>query len=53
MPFQFPGKDLISGVSCKTPHEWVDKTKQQWEFSKVPGEAFHVSSAKNFMLIIG
>ena len=36
------GKDLISGVSCKTPHEWVDKTKQQWEFSKVPGETFHV-----------
>ena len=37
------GIDLISGVSCKTPHEWVDKTKQEWEFnSKVPQETFHV-----------
>ncbi|KAL1290143.1 hypothetical protein HN51_058534 [Arachis hypogaea] len=37
------GIDLISGVSCKTPHEWVDKTEQEWEFnSKVPQETFHV-----------
>ncbi|MED6207817.1 hypothetical protein PIB30_039193 [Stylosanthes scabra] len=37
------GVDLISGVSCKTPHEWVDKTKQEWEFnSKVSQETFHV-----------
>ncbi|MED6167435.1 hypothetical protein PIB30_002920 [Stylosanthes scabra] len=37
------GVDLISGVSCKTPHEWVDKTKQEWEFnSKVSHETFHV-----------
>ncbi|KAK7247539.1 hypothetical protein RIF29_42424 [Crotalaria pallida] len=37
------GIDLISGVSCKSPHEWVDKTKQDWEFSsKGPGETFHV-----------
>ncbi|MED6158775.1 hypothetical protein PIB30_035885 [Stylosanthes scabra] len=37
------GVDLISGVSCKTPHEWVDKTKQEWEFnSKASQETFHV-----------
>ncbi|CAL0330017.1 unnamed protein product [Lupinus luteus] len=37
------GIDLISGVSCKSPHEWVDKTKQDWEFnSKGPGEIFHI-----------
>ncbi|CAL0305293.1 unnamed protein product [Lupinus luteus] len=35
------GIDLISGVSCKSPLEWVDKTKQEWEFisNKRPGEA--------------
>ncbi|KAG7987164.1 hypothetical protein I3843_03G119400 [Carya illinoinensis] len=27
------GVDLISGVSCKTPYEWIDKTKSDWEFS--------------------
>ncbi|CAL0306644.1 unnamed protein product [Lupinus luteus] len=37
------GIDLISGVSCKSPHEWVDKTKQDWEFSsKGLGDNFHV-----------
>lgn len=48
MLFHFPGVDLISGVSCKSPHEWADKTKQQWEFSsgKVPGETFHVRNAQ-------
>ena len=40
----FSGIDLISGVSCKSPHEWVDKTKQEWDFnSKGRGETFHVS----------
>ncbi|KAG6550116.1 hypothetical protein Mapa_008072 [Marchantia paleacea] len=28
------GKDLISGVSCKEPYEWKDKTGTEWEFSK-------------------
>ncbi|MED6222932.1 hypothetical protein PIB30_069196 [Stylosanthes scabra] len=39
------GVDLISGVSCMTPHEWVDKTEDEWEFrpNKGPaGEPFHV-----------
>ncbi|CAL0305295.1 unnamed protein product [Lupinus luteus] len=38
------GIDLISGVSCKSPLEWVDKTKQEWEFisNKRPGEGFRV-----------
>ncbi|KAM5579928.1 hypothetical protein ABKV19_009592 [Rosa sericea] len=38
------GIDLISGVSCKTPHEWVDKTNSEWEFmsNRKDGEAFRV-----------
>ncbi|XP_061363484.1 carbamoyl-phosphate synthase small chain, chloroplastic-like [Gastrolobium bilobum] len=38
------GVDLISGVSCKSPHEWVDETKEEWDFTsnKGPGETFHV-----------
>ncbi|XP_058095070.1 carbamoyl-phosphate synthase small chain, chloroplastic isoform X2 [Magnolia sinica] len=28
------GVDLISGVSCNAPYEWVDKTDSAWEFSK-------------------
>ncbi|XP_062015084.1 carbamoyl-phosphate synthase small chain, chloroplastic-like [Rosa rugosa] len=38
------GVDLISGVSCKTPHEWVDKTNSEWEFmsNRKDGEAFRV-----------
>jgi carbamoyl-phosphate synthase small subunit len=38
------GVDLISGVSCKTPYEWVDKTKSDWEFNTNwrLGKAFHV-----------
>ncbi|WVZ23244.1 hypothetical protein V8G54_001788 [Vigna mungo] len=37
------GIDLISGVSCQTVHEWVDKTKQEWDFSsRGSGETFHV-----------
>ncbi|KAL6204056.1 hypothetical protein ACLB2K_021326 [Fragaria x ananassa] len=38
------GVDLISGVSCKTPYEWVDKTDSEWEFksNRNDGEAFRV-----------
>lgn len=37
--------DLISGVSCKAPYVWVDKTELEWEFNaKGRGEAFHVST---------
>ncbi|MCE3215437.1 hypothetical protein HAX54_002382 [Datura stramonium] len=27
------GVDLISGVSCKSPYEWVDRTASDWEFN--------------------
>ncbi|PHT52113.1 Carbamoyl-phosphate synthase small chain, chloroplastic [Capsicum baccatum] len=27
------GVDLISGVSCKSPYEWVDRTGSDWEFN--------------------
>ncbi|XVF17068.1 hypothetical protein REPUB_Repub10bG0085500 [Reevesia pubescens] len=27
------GIDLISGVTCNAPYEWVDKTKSQWDFN--------------------
>ncbi|XP_027075516.1 carbamoyl phosphate synthase small chain, chloroplastic-like [Coffea arabica] len=27
------GIDLISGVSCKTPYEWVDRTGSEWDFN--------------------
>ncbi|XP_022752002.1 LOW QUALITY PROTEIN: carbamoyl-phosphate synthase small chain, chloroplastic-like [Durio zibethinus] len=27
------GVDLISGVTCNAPYEWVDKTKSEWEFN--------------------
>nr|ACM47218.1 plastid carbamoylphosphate synthetase small subunit 1 [Medicago truncatula] len=38
------GIDLISGVSCKSPYEWVDRTKEEWEFSSSEGprDTFHV-----------
>ncbi|CAJ1937897.1 unnamed protein product [Sphenostylis stenocarpa] len=37
------GIDLISGVSCRAVHEWVDKTKQEWDFSsRGSEEIFHV-----------
>lgn len=29
----FAGIDLISGVSCKTPYEWVDRTGSGWDFN--------------------
>ncbi|XWS41390.1 hypothetical protein CRYUN_Cryun17cG0077700 [Craigia yunnanensis] len=27
------GIDLISGVTCNAPYEWVDKTKSEWDFN--------------------
>ncbi|KAM3703873.1 hypothetical protein ACB094_04G134200 [Castanea mollissima] len=38
------GVDLISGVSCKTPYEWTDNTKSQWDFNTNgrDGNTFHV-----------
>jgi len=38
------GVDLISGVSCQTPFEWIDKTKSDWDFNSNwrDGETFHV-----------
>ncbi|KAB1208210.1 Carbamoyl-phosphate synthase small chain, chloroplastic [Morella rubra] len=27
------GVDLISGVSCKAPYEWIDRTKSGWDFN--------------------
>ena len=43
--FAFAGIDLISGVSCKSPHEWIDRTREEWEFSSSEGprDTFHVS----------
>lgn len=51
--FTFAGIDLISGVSCKAPHEWIDSTKQEWEFSsnKGPGETFHVSLCSKLLVL--
>lgn len=38
------GVDLISGVSCKSPYEWVDRTDLEWEFKSggYSSETFHV-----------
>ncbi|GMY12314.1 carbamoyl-phosphate synthase small chain, chloroplastic isoform X1 [Fagus crenata] len=38
------GVDLISGVSCKTPYEWTDNTKSQWDFNTNgrDGDTFHI-----------
>ncbi|KAI3897229.1 hypothetical protein MKX03_032420 [Papaver bracteatum] len=38
------GVDLISGVTCNAPYEWVDKTGSEWEFntSDSVGKRFHV-----------
>lgn len=38
------GVDLISGVSCQAPFEWVNKTDDDWEFNTngKPGETFKV-----------
>ncbi|KAK2975214.1 hypothetical protein RJ640_027465 [Escallonia rubra] len=37
------GVDLISGVSCKAPYEWSDRTGSEWDFnSEGRGETFRV-----------
>ncbi|KAI3952945.1 hypothetical protein MKX01_028637 [Papaver californicum] len=38
------GVDLISGVTCNAPYEWVDKTGSEWEFNTCDdvGKRFHV-----------
>uniref|UniRef100_A0A7N0TSV7 Carbamoyl phosphate synthase small chain, chloroplastic n=1 Tax=Kalanchoe fedtschenkoi TaxID=63787 RepID=A0A7N0TSV7_KALFE len=38
------GVDLISGVSCTSPYEWVDKTDPEWDFNtnKRDGKIFNV-----------
>ncbi|GMN33139.1 hypothetical protein TIFTF001_003982 [Ficus carica] len=36
------GIDLISGVSCKAPYEWVDKTNSDWAFNSTGGETFRI-----------
>ncbi|CBI37602.3 hypothetical protein VitviT2T_005854 [Vitis vinifera] len=38
------GVDLISGVSCNSPYEWVDKTGSEWDFNsnETAGETFRV-----------
>ena len=44
------GIDLISGVSCKAPYEWVDKTDSEWAFNSRDRETFRVSNYKEFLL---
>ncbi|XP_074281497.1 carbamoyl phosphate synthase small chain, chloroplastic [Silene latifolia] len=38
------GVDLISGVTCQAPYQWVDKTDDNWEFNidGRHGESFNV-----------
>ncbi|KAI5602171.1 hypothetical protein POPTR_001G153400v4 [Populus trichocarpa] len=37
------GIDLISGVTCTAPYEWVDKTDPEWDFNcEGRGEIYHV-----------
>lgn len=38
------GVDLISGVSCGAPYEWVDRTGSEWDFNfdRRNKETFHV-----------
>ncbi|CAI0554825.1 unnamed protein product [Linum tenue] len=43
------GVDLISGVSCTEPYEWVDRTKPDWDFNNEGrGEVFHKVVAYDF-----
>ncbi|KAB5574003.1 hypothetical protein DKX38_001197 [Salix brachista] len=40
------GIDLISGVTCTAPYEWVDKTDPEWDFNcEGRGDIYHVSMA--------
>ncbi|KAJ8442707.1 hypothetical protein Cgig2_001800 [Carnegiea gigantea] len=38
------GVDLISGVTCQSPYDWVEKTGNEWEFNTNgrQGESFNV-----------
>ncbi|KAL9271772.1 Carbamoyl phosphate synthase small chain, chloroplastic-like protein [Drosera capensis] len=38
------GVDLISGVTCESPYEWMDKTGDDWDFNSDGrhGETYHV-----------
>ncbi|KAJ6711931.1 CARBAMOYLTRANSFERASE FAMILY MEMBER [Salix purpurea] len=37
------GIDLISGVTCTAPYEWVDKTDPEWDFNcEGRGDIYHV-----------
>uniref|UniRef100_A0A6M2ELY6 Carbamoyl phosphate synthase small chain, chloroplastic n=1 Tax=Populus davidiana TaxID=266767 RepID=A0A6M2ELY6_9ROSI len=37
------GIDLISGVTCTAPYEWVDKTDPEWDFNcEGRGKIYHV-----------
>jgi len=40
----YAGIDLISGVTCQAPYEWVEKTGDEWEFNTKgrQGESFNV-----------
>ncbi|CAI9109045.1 OLC1v1008783C1 [Oldenlandia corymbosa var. corymbosa] len=42
--WEIVGIDLISGVSCTSPYEWVDKTGSEWDFNfnGRDKETFHV-----------
>ena len=44
------GVDLISGVSCKSPYQWIDRTGSDWEFNDNGRnkETFNVSIARVF-----
>lgn len=50
----FPGVDLISGVSCDAPYEWVDKTNLEWDFNsnERDGETFRVSIVHSKFVLI-
>ncbi|KAJ6308603.1 hypothetical protein OIU76_018231 [Salix suchowensis] len=39
------GIDLISGVTCTAPYEWVDKTDPEWDFNcEGRGDIYHVTA---------
>jgi len=51
--FNFPGIDLISGVSCTAPYEWVDKTDLEWDFNcEGRGEIYHVSMTRHSLFSV-
>lgn len=46
------GVDLISGVTCQAPYQWVDKTDDNWEFNTDGeyAETFNVHYSLNILL---